>query len=126
MSGDARQYEPPNFIGENGSLYLVRCYVCAPVRGRENWAVMVASGTCAWCGWKPALRVDRTTDPEYALPDCLVCGMPSGEWHHWAPRAIFPDWPDCGVYLCTAHHREWHAVMRAHGLRYPHELKGVS
>lgn len=32
----------------NGKLYLVNCYAC----GSENCAVMVASGQCAWCGWK--------------------------------------------------------------------------
>jgi hypothetical protein len=72
------------------------------------------------------LRVDREESPEYAIPDCAVCGMPSGEWHHWAPRSIFPDWPDCGLYLCTVHHREWHDRMRAHGLRYPHEIQDAS
>lgn len=55
-------------------------------------------------------------------PDCPRCGMPAREYHHWAPRAIFPDWPDIGVYLCTHCHREWHARMRQHGLRWPHEM----
>jgi len=32
----------------NGKLYLVNCYAC----GSENYALMVASGQCAWCGWK--------------------------------------------------------------------------
>ncbi len=32
----------------DGKLFLVRCYVC----GRENAGGVVASGTCAWCGWK--------------------------------------------------------------------------
>lgn len=53
---------------------------------------------------------------------CAVCDAPAVEWHHWAPRAIFTDWPDLGVYLCPSHHEEWHERMRAHGLRWPHEL----
>lgn len=44
------QDRAPNFR-ENGDLYLVRCFACAPGRGRENYALMVASGACAWCGW---------------------------------------------------------------------------
>jgi hypothetical protein len=32
---------------KDGKLYLVNCYAC----GRENYALMVASGKCAWCGW---------------------------------------------------------------------------
>lgn len=36
---------------EKGKLYLVRCYSCDPVNGRENYMGAVASGTCAWCGW---------------------------------------------------------------------------
>lgn len=71
------------------------------------------------------VRINRTAY-DTDRPECRVCGLPSGEWHHWAPRSIFPDWPDTGDYLCTAHHREWHDTMRAHGLRYPHELQDVS
>jgi len=41
----------PNFR-RDGQLYLVRCFACEPEYGRENWAPAVASGTCAWCGWK--------------------------------------------------------------------------
>ena len=37
-----------NFTNENGDLYLVRCESC----GNENYAPMVATGQCAWCGWK--------------------------------------------------------------------------
>ncbi len=43
-----------NFTDEDGKLYLVRCLNCADSgdRGRENWAPNVASGVCAWCGWR--------------------------------------------------------------------------
>ena len=43
---------PPNFRHEDGSLYLMRCFVCEPNRGSENWAMAVSSGKCAWCGWE--------------------------------------------------------------------------
>lgn len=28
--------------------HLIRCHEC----GMENWQPSVASGDCAWCGWK--------------------------------------------------------------------------
>jgi hypothetical protein len=37
---------------DKGKLYLVRCYCCGGETGRENWAPYVASGVCAWCGWR--------------------------------------------------------------------------
>jgi hypothetical protein len=45
------QDRPPNFRDEKGNLFLVRCFACWPEHGRENWAVVVATGTCAWCDW---------------------------------------------------------------------------
>ena len=46
--------EPPkledcraNFRGKDGAAFVVRCPSCR----RENWAMAVASGQCAWCGW---------------------------------------------------------------------------
>lgn len=36
---------------ENGKLYLLRCYNCDHINGKENYMSMVASGRCAWCGW---------------------------------------------------------------------------
>ena len=36
-----------NFLSEEGKLFLVRCMQC----NRENYALMVASGCCAWCAW---------------------------------------------------------------------------
>lgn len=35
-----------NFV-VNGKTYLVRCPKC----GKENHAVRVSSGICAWCGY---------------------------------------------------------------------------
>ena len=42
----------PNFRSKDGKLFLVRCYNCVPVVGRENYLPAVASGQCAWCGWE--------------------------------------------------------------------------
>lgn len=41
----------PNFLGEDGSVYLVRCFKCVPMFGRDNYGPAVATGTCAWCGY---------------------------------------------------------------------------
>lgn len=54
------QDRPPNFRGVNGKLYLIRCFACDPERGRENYAIAVADGKCAWCGWSEA---DTETPP---------------------------------------------------------------
>lgn len=68
------------------------------------------------------IRLDNSDTPT-VFPDCAICGEPAAEYHHWAPRSIFPDWPDQGIHLCKAHHDEWHKRMRTHGLRWPHELE---
>jgi hypothetical protein len=52
------QERAPNFRNDEGQLYLVRCFRCDPVHGRENWAINVASGVCTWCGWQ-----EGTDDP---------------------------------------------------------------
>jgi len=52
----AKQEEPPakledcleNFRDEDGNPFVVRCPSCK----RENWAYDVATGQCAWCGWR--------------------------------------------------------------------------
>jgi ribosomal protein L37E len=31
---------------EDGTLCMIRCFSC----GRENYALSVSSGLCAWCG----------------------------------------------------------------------------
>lgn len=51
------QEQHPNFRGENGKLYLVRCFACGGERGTENYAPMVADGQCAWCGWEEEKKV---------------------------------------------------------------------
>lgn len=68
------------------------------------------------------LRQDNSLEPRN-LPPCVVCGDEAWHNHHWAPRSIFPEWPDgLTVNLCIPHHDEWHKTMREHGLRWPHEL----
>lgn len=51
MGKPVNQDRRPNFRTD-GKLFLVRCFNCDPEAGRENWAPAVASGQCAWCGWK--------------------------------------------------------------------------
>mgnify|MGYP003405059196 CR=1 FL=1 len=48
----AQQLRRPNFRGKKGTIFLVRCFLCEPKRGLENYLPSVASGQCAWCGWK--------------------------------------------------------------------------
>ncbi len=55
---EAIQDRPPNFR-ENGKLYLVRCFACESEHGRENWAMVVAKGVCAWCGWSEDIHCDH-------------------------------------------------------------------
>lgn len=43
---------------------------------------------------------------------CEVCDVAEGEWHHWAPQAMFPDadkWPMS--YLCRPCHKRWHQTV---------------
>lgn len=42
-----------NFINGDGRLQLVRCVACRgfETRGRENYALNVSFGVCAWCEW---------------------------------------------------------------------------
>ncbi len=60
MGEQVNQDRPPNFR-DDGQLFLVRCFACAPEHGRENWAPAVASGTCAWCGWSELLPAATST-----------------------------------------------------------------
>lgn len=113
--------------------YLVR-YINSKGRSSLRWA-------CNWChdvytsldlpydllGPQPNLNalppINRSRE-DNGIPPCEVCDDQATEWHHWAPESIFPEWPDVPVPVCTEHHRDWHERMRAHGLRWPHELEG--
>lgn len=46
------QEREPNFRSKDGRLFLVRCFICDPNHGVENYMPIVATGQCAWCGWK--------------------------------------------------------------------------
>lgn len=61
-----------NFRNADGKLYLIRCYVCEPEYGRENFGPAVASGKCVWCGWpEPCGHVMSAGDDGYY---CEICG----------------------------------------------------
>lgn len=41
-------YRKPGLeVYKDGTILLMRCPKC----GLENWALAVASGSCAWCGY---------------------------------------------------------------------------
>jgi len=46
------QDRSPNFYNKAGKLFLVRCFVCDRLYGKENYLPAVDTGQCAWCGWK--------------------------------------------------------------------------
>jgi len=46
---------PGNFRDESGRGYLVHCPMCE----RENYAMCVSKGVCAWCGWKDFKQEDE-------------------------------------------------------------------
>lgn len=35
------------YVDKKGKVCMIRCIEC----GKENWAMAVSSGTCAWCGF---------------------------------------------------------------------------
>lgn len=59
---EVNQDQHPNFRDKDGNLYLVRCFACGGKRGRENYAMAVSSGECAWCGWKETKQEARIDD----------------------------------------------------------------
>lgn len=65
MNDAINQDRPPNFR-DGDRLFLVRCYRCEPERGRENYALAVAGGFCARCGWgmPESAQVDAEVDAE--------------------------------------------------------------
>jgi hypothetical protein len=64
----AEQDRPPNFRNDSGRLFLVRCFVCEPSVGRENWAPAVASGCCAFCNWPNGVEQPATENPSPQNP----------------------------------------------------------
>lgn len=69
-------------------------------------------------GYRDISRFPTINQQAFDFPgNCVVCDGEAEDWHHWAPRAIFPDWPDDhSVPTCKEHHTEWHDRMRERGL----------
>lgn len=91
-------------IKRNGSQQVrMRCVRCnreprdsAPTRGSEYWNVLLAD-----------------------MRDSLVCercgSLDGVEYHHYAPRNVFPDADKWGTgHLCIECHREWHRTMNGY------------
>lgn len=62
------------------------------------------------CGFDPD-NVPAVDSAE--IPKCWVCGGDGWQWHHYAPKHLFPD--NYHRYpigpLCSACHHEWHEKM---------------
>ncbi len=58
MNGAEKQTRRIHFQNRHPNYYhgetfcLVRCFACNPAYGKENYAIAVTTGKCAWCGWK--------------------------------------------------------------------------
>jgi ribosomal protein L37E len=50
-----------NFYSKNGHYFMVRCQKCET----ENYAMMVPSGQCAWCGYKHPDAKKEHVDKEH-------------------------------------------------------------
>ncbi len=46
---DIRQGDGFGYINEDGVICMIRCFEC----GIENYAIVVNTGQCAWCGYDP-------------------------------------------------------------------------
>ncbi len=111
------------YIHANGTIALRwTCNHCGFFRTKGDLPHRMLEDYGVQLGDLPIVA-DNSTRPRRPRPPCVVCGEESDEGHHWAPRSIFPDWPySLTMDLCKPHHDEWHERMRAHGLRWPHEL----
>jgi hypothetical protein len=81
VNKEVNQNQSPNFRDKKGNLYLVRCFACGGEMGKENWAVVVATGTCAWCGWKEKkinkqAEIEKKTDKNKHILDRRVWTLP--------------------------------------------------
>ena len=86
----AAQLRHPNFLGDDGQFYLVRCFVCDSRHGRENYLPSVALGTCAWCGWGM---------PEASQKDCETCEHKThADGGHCYMFKSEPEGDRCGQY----------------------------
>lgn len=59
------------YVNEAGIICMQSCFKC----GRQNYAIAVATGRCAWCGYNPNGKSNRNAslDPSaYSHPDQFV------------------------------------------------------
>lgn len=61
MTTKQDQLKGDNFESK-GSIYLVRCFNCDPVHGKENYCMAVPTGRCAWCGWSSSQEKKKTNE----------------------------------------------------------------
>jgi hypothetical protein len=92
-------------IGANGVRYLERrCTSCTGIdpQGPRFWTHSHVPDIAA----VPVFQDNRGDTM------CAHCGAREAEYHHWAPRALFPDpelWP--GSNLCRTCHEKWHSIV---------------
>lgn len=55
MSKDIVVGKGNGYIDSGGKICMVRCFAC----GKENYALAVSSGCCAWCGLDANAVVDK-------------------------------------------------------------------
>lgn len=46
---DILQDQGMGYKTDKGTVCMIRCFSC----GKENYALVVAHGYCAWCGFNP-------------------------------------------------------------------------
>lgn len=49
MTNGVKQGQGFGYVNSKGTTCMTRCFEC----GAENWAMAVAAGHCAWCGYDP-------------------------------------------------------------------------
>lgn len=74
----------PNFRGEDGNLFLVRCYNCDPHKGRENYIAAAATGKCAWCGWDESSNKPVDKRPKWRInyEKCVALLQQHPDWDY--------------------------------------------
>jgi ribosomal protein L37E len=55
MSDDIRKGKGYGYRAKTGKICMEKCFSC----GKENYALAVSSGTCAWCGYDANKKVAR-------------------------------------------------------------------
>ncbi len=52
MSAPIREGQGHGYRDDQGRVCMLRCFMC----GRENYAMAVSTGGCAWCGYQANAR----------------------------------------------------------------------